>query len=132
MTGVPVQDFLVALADQAILAPLVFALYLFQNDHVPAADDVAANYVEADFDGYPGPIILTWGLGFLNAAGAGENDAALLSWTKTAGIVSNTVYGAYALTSAGDLMFAERFDAPILMGPTGALISYLPRMRFSA
>lgn len=99
---------------------------LFKNNHTPVFTDTVADYTEANFSGYVGPTSVVWGAAFVNGANQGEIDAAELTWTHSGGGTANTVYGIYVTDSAGNLCYAERFDAPVSMGSAGDKIRYTP------
>jgi hypothetical protein len=94
---------------------------------VPAVGDVNANYTEATFDGYASVALGTWNAAFLNGSNQGEIDANPATFTKTAGATTNTVYGAYVTNNAGDVVYAEKFTAPVVMGSTGDSFTYTAR-----
>lgn len=100
---------------------------LFKNNHTPAVTDTEADYQQADYTGYPGAVAPTWGAPFTNGAGKGEIDADPITYTRTAGATSNTIYGAYFLDSAGKLVYADKFPAPIVMASTGDTFDYTPK-----
>jgi hypothetical protein len=103
-------------------------LHLFKNDHVPVVTDIDLNYTEADFSGYASVGLGTWNPAFVNGDGKGEIDAAPASFVHSAGVVNNTIYGAYITDSAGHVMYAERFGAPIIMAANGDTLPYTPRL----
>jgi hypothetical protein len=102
-------------------------LRLFQNNHVPAVGDVNANYTEATFSGYASVALGTWNPAFLNGSNQGEIDAAPATFTHNAGATTNLIYGAYVTDNAGDVIYAERFGAPISMALNGDTFTYTPR-----
>jgi len=99
-------------------------LRLFKNDHVPAVDDVDANYTEANFSGYASHALGNWNAAFLNPDDKGQIDADPHSFVHNGGGTSNTVYGAYVENDAGEIVYAERFDAPRVMSANGDTITY--------
>lgn len=103
-------------------------LKLFKNDHVPASDDVNADYTEANFSGYASVALGDWNAAFLNTDDKGEIDADPASFVHNGGGTSNTIYGAYVVDNAGDVIYAERFDAPRVMSANGDTIPYTARL----
>lgn len=103
-------------------------LKLFKNDHVPAVDDVNANYTEANFSGYAAEALGTWNAAFLNGDDKGEIDADPIAFVHNGGGTSNTIYGAYVVDDNGDVIYAERFEAPRVMSSNGDTITYTPRL----
>lgn len=87
---------------------------LYKNNHTPAVGDLVGDYDEADFDGY-GEITLAWSAAFTNGDGKGQITGDSCTWVRGAGATSNTIYGVYVVDYGGDLMYAEKFPAPISM-----------------
>jgi len=110
-----------------VSANLLTTISLFKNDHVPAFTDTIADYTPADFSGYVGPTALAWGSAFVNGSDQGEIDALPVTWTHTGGATANTIYGIYVLSSAGDLIYAERFPAPLAITSIGDSITYVAK-----
>lgn len=102
-------------------------LKLFQNNHVPAVGDTNANYTEATFSGYASSALGTWNAAFLNGSNQGEIDANAVTFTHNGGGTSNTVYGAYVVDNAGDVVYAEKFSAPLTFASNGDSVTYTPR-----
>jgi len=103
-------------------------LRLFKNDHVPDEADVNGSYTEANFSGYASQALSTWNAAFLNDDDKGEIDADPKTFTHNGGGTSNTVYGAYVTNNAGDVIYAERFDAPRVLSASGDSITYTARI----
>lgn len=103
-------------------------LHLFKNNHVPDVTDVNGDYTEANFSGYAAISALSFGAAFVNPDGKGEVDASPESFTHNGGGTSNTIYGAYVTDDGGDVVYAERFGAPISMASNGDLITYTARV----
>lgn len=103
-------------------------LKLFANNHVPTVTDVNGDYTEATFSGYSSFALGTWNAAFVNGDGKGEIDADPAAFVHNGGGVSNTIYGAYVVNAAGDVVYAERFDAPRTMGANGDTINYIARV----
>jgi len=101
---------------------------LFKNDHVPDPTDVNANYTEANFSGYASQALGTWNAAFLNTDDKGEIDADPKTFTHNGGGTANTVYGAMVKDDNGDVMYAERFDAPRVLSANGDSITYTARL----
>lgn len=112
---------------QALSANILFRIHLFQNNHVPVFTDVLAAYTEATFDGYGGSVVLAWGVPFINGSNQAECDASTVTWVRSGGATSNTIYGIYVTDNAGLLVYAERFGAPVSMTSAGDTIGYTPR-----
>jgi hypothetical protein len=109
-----------------VAAGRLHSLHLFQNNYVPVLSDVVGNYTEATFSGYASQNP-TWGAAFINGSTQAEIDAGALTFTRSAGASSNTIYGIYVLDSGGVLTYAERFPAPVSMATAGDAIVYTPK-----
>src|SRR5437867_487466 len=90
-------------------------LKLFQHNHDPLVTDVDANYTEATFSGYVPKALGTWNAAYVNPSGQGEIDANVQVFSHNGGPAANNVYGAYVDNGAGNVVYAERFPAPVLM-----------------
>lgn len=119
-----------AVLDSLVAGGTVFKnLKLFQNNHTPAVGDVNGDYTEATFTGYSAiDIHSTFGAAFINGSNQGEIDGSQQTFTRSAGATSNTIYGAYVTDNAGDVVFAEKFPAPISMATAGDAILYTPKI----
>jgi len=103
-------------------------LRLFRNDHVPAVDDVNADYTEANFSGYAAVALGDWNAAFLNGDDKGEIDGDPANFAHNGGATSNTIYGVYVTNNAGDVVYAERFDAPRVLSSATDEINYTPKL----
>ena len=97
---------------------------LFKNNYTPVNSSTYADFTEADFSGYAGYASLSWGAAFINGSTQGEIDATQVTWTHNGGGTANTVYGIYITDGSNNLMYAERFSAPISMSTSGNAIPY--------
>lgn len=102
-------------------------LRLFQNNHTPTVTDINANYTEATFNGYAAVALGIWNAAFINGSAQGEIDAPAVTFTHTVGATTNTIYGAYVTDNAGDVIYAEKFTAPIIMASNGDSFTYTPK-----
>lgn len=107
---------------------VLHTLRLFQNDHVPDVLDIDADYTEADFSGYAAVALGSWNPAFVNVDGKGEIDADPTTFEHDGGGDDNNVYGAYITDQAGLVVYAERFDAPIVMEAAGNKVIYTARL----
>jgi len=125
---VVVENGWLGLLDAWVAAGLPAILRLYQNNYFPDPTDTAAAYVEATFSGYPGGTALGFGAAFVNGAGQGEIASMPITFAHNGGGVTNTVYGIYVTDGAGNLIYAERFGAPITMAVATDFIIYTPRV----
>jgi hypothetical protein len=128
MSLVICDDGLVTLAQQRVTPfnNAAFRLRLFTNNHTPVVGDVASDYVEANFGGYTAIVLNAWSYYSITA------DVTLLQETlrfwQWASSPSNTIYGYFVTTSAGQLMWAELNPAgPVTLSTTSDLYVVLPR-----
>lgn len=103
---------------------------LFKNNFTPTGASVAADFTEADFDGYASQTVVAWGAGFLNGSNQGEIDHAIKTWTATGGATPNTIYGYYLTRdSDGKVYYSERNPAGgVLINGAGQTYSVVPRL----
>jgi len=99
---------------------------LFTNNFIPTVDSVLADFTEATFPGYAPQSISTPNAAFLNGTGRGEVDADLMTWTAT-GASGETVFGYFIYDAALDVIWCERFNAPVPMGAPGAAVDVTPK-----
>jgi len=91
---------------------------LYKNNFTPTKASVAADFTEADFSGYADRV-LDWDVAFLNSTPRAQKNAGSETFVRTAGDVSNTIYGAY-ITDAGDMVSAFiAFEEGVSMATEG-------------
>lgn len=120
------QGWLAAMTN-VVAGGVLYRIHLYQNNYIPTIFSTVADFTEADFSGYGTSIVLTWGVPFINGSNQAEIDALAVTWTRSGGPTSNTVYGIYVTDNAGNLAYAERFPAPINMVSIGDAITYTPK-----
>lgn len=128
MANVICQGAYLEVLDQLVSTFKLNKIHLFKNDHVPAVTDTVAAFTEADFSGYLAITPIPFNAAFINGDDKGEIDADPVTWNHSGGATSNTVFGIYVTTLAGDLFYAERFGAPIVMANFGDSITYTAKM----
>jgi len=126
MSNVFVEGGWTRIWDAATAASKLARIRLFKNNKTPAYTDVYADYTDADFSGYTGYAALVWGASFINGSNQGEIDATPVTWTHNGGGTSNTIYGIFVTDGANNLIYAERFPAPVSMSANGDSITYTP------
>jgi hypothetical protein len=107
-----------------VSANLLKRMRLFQNNHTPVNSDTYASYTEATFSGYSGYQNIVWGSAFINGSTQGEIDATQLTWTHNGGGTANTIYGVYITDASDNLLYAERFPAPLTLASSGDAVPY--------
>jgi len=97
-----------------------FSVGLYSNDRFPLLDDTIANYVPCTFTGYDG-LHLLYFIASPQMVGVKVRLTALVQvWERTAGPISNDVFGYYVVDGSGALQFAERFcNGPFPMNVPG-------------
>lgn len=101
---------------------------LFVNDHEPDYTDTFASFVDATFSGYPGYTALAWGAAFINGSNQGQDNATQVSWQHSGGVIGELVYGAFVTDEDDNLLWADRFDAPVSMTTAADSLFYQPRL----
>jgi hypothetical protein len=96
---------------------------LYQNNHVPAAGDTAANYTVANFAGYAQGTInnTTWGAAAVTNHIAQTTQATTNQWNATAAAQPQTIFGYFVTDNNGNLKYAEMFANSITMNPSDQL-----------
>lgn len=94
---------------------------LFKNDFIPTLDSGLADFAESTFPGYAPQSISTPNPAFQNGAGRGEVDADQLTWTAT-GASAEVAFGYFIYNLALDVLWCQRFNAPVPMGAIGAAL----------
>lgn len=94
-------------------------LRLFKNDKLPAATDVASDYLEADFSGYARQSLSDLG-GVSNVGGVSQISTGTHTFAHNGGPNQNPIYGWYAVSPTGVLIAVSRNgSAPIVLNGAG-------------
>lgn len=83
---------------------LSFQLKLFQNNFTPSKSSVFANFTEATFSGYTAQTVTF--SGSTVTANVASIAAAAITFTRSIGATSNTIYGWYLTDSISSKVFA--------------------------
>lgn len=86
-----------------------YSLKLYKNNYTPTAASTAANFTEADFDGYTAKILVraNWNTS-TTVSGKASTSYPQQSWT--CGVTTNDIYGYYVQgADSGVVLWAERF-----------------------
>lgn len=94
---------------------------LFKNNFIPTLDSLLAAFSESSFPGYAPQTINTPNPAFLSGTGRGEVDADLITFTAT-GASAEVAYGYFIYDLALDVIWCQRFNAPVPMGAPGASV----------
>lgn len=89
-------------------------LHLFSNNVTPTDAFTNADVTECIFSGYSSINLTGWTAAFLNAANIGEMQEVLRTFTRSAGAVSDNVYGYFIRNSLGDYLMGERNPAGVV------------------
>lgn len=92
---------------------------LFQNQISIDPSTKKADLVVADFDGYAPKTVTALLPAYLDPIGGASAQIATIQFDHTGGGTSNTIYGAWVETAAGDLVLLIQFDAGIPMTGIG-------------
>jgi hypothetical protein len=88
-----------------------YSVKLFQNNYIPSSSTTAADFTEADFDGYA-PVTLNrsdWSTPTIDISSDALSTAPSQSWT--CGTFGNTIFGYYVLGStSGKVLWSERLS----------------------
>jgi hypothetical protein len=106
---------------------------LFKNDYTPNADTVLGDLMQADFTGYAEIEINTPVTQVaLDATFRAVTIWAMITWTKS-GATGNTIYGYYARSEAGELLWAERFTSgAYAMSVDGQTLPLYPTLTYTS
>jgi hypothetical protein len=102
---------------------------LFKNDIIPTPDTVlgVGGLVDANFDGYAQKAALHSVGPFFDPNLNFEIQSPSITWTPTAGVTPNTIYGMYVIDSTGALVYSCRFTNPVLLSGILTGITVVPR-----
>jgi hypothetical protein len=93
---------------------------LFKNDYTPGANTTAANFDEATFPGYDSLHASQLGeVAFDPTTGKERQVFDAVTFTRTAGTGSETIYGYWMESDNLDLEWCERFTSPVTMAVAG-------------
>lgn len=104
-------------------------LRLYKNNYTPLGTSVAADFTEANFDGYAAIRINDFGAAALDGSNQAHIDAPIKTFTCTGATTSNDIYGYYyTRADDGTLVSAERNAAgPFTINAAGLTYSVVPR-----
>ena len=95
-----------------------FQLRLFQNNFAPSKSSVYANFTDATFSGYFGSTV-AWGAVSV-AANQATSVASAITFTRSIGATSNTIYGWYLVDISTSKVFAcNLLSSPKAMNTNG-------------
>lgn len=110
--------------ERALVTRLRFALYT--NDLTPTVNTRLTDFQEASFPGYV-RAAPRWGSPYPDPRGFLKITSGAISWTRTAGPGTQTVYGWYAVDPLRErVVWARRFDVPVVVNAPGAVAALAP------
>jgi len=127
MTAILVKTGRVRLADVALVTiGGNWRLRLFQNNATVDEDTVIGDLTEATFSGYI-EATPTFGGAAINGNDNAQADGSSETFTHSGGGTNNTIYGWYLVDNgSGDLVWAEKYGAPVSMNAGGLFITVQP------
>ena len=109
-------------AMKALIALLLadeIKLRLGKNNITVGKSTVIGDFTEADFTGYAA-VSITWGTVAVDGSHNAYSDITPITFTRSSGATSNTIYTWYVTNSAGSVLYAGRtLDTPIPMTVNG-------------
>lgn len=103
---------------------------LFQNNVALGQGTVNADLTICDFSGYIGGVVTSgWAVPIITG-GHSKTAANLLSFIHDGGPVSNNVFSYRYTDASGNLLFVEKFAAPILMQAGSPPLQFFPVLTF--
>lgn len=90
-------------------------VHLFSNNITPDEDTVLGDFTECTYSGYGGGQTPTWDGPTTDMSNRAAITSEVMQYAHNGGATANTVYGYYVVASGTDLVFCERFAAPIVM-----------------
>jgi hypothetical protein len=113
--------------------PGPYAWSLFSVNVVPSFDSVAADLPVETLNAVGTKGVTTFGSPYLTPEGQWEiSSPTILEWTSAIADVGKTIYGYAVIDVAGVLLFAERFDNPIVIGVAGQMVQVFPRVQLAS
>jgi hypothetical protein len=103
---------------------------LYQNNLSPTGQNVLADFVLADFDGYSDSVAIEWGSAYENSNGQSQivGDSKQFSCT---GSLSNEIFGYLVVSGTGSgetLCYSEELASPVTLNQTGQALNVIPVM----
>lgn len=100
---------------EQLLADVVYCRLFVAPPAPNLSSSLLADFFEANYDGYNGPLPITWGTVGVNGEGRAYSLSAALAFAA-ANVGSQTVYGWYLTNATGDRIYGLNvFDPPLLI-----------------
>jgi hypothetical protein len=113
--------------------PGPYAWSLFSANVVPSFNTVAADVPIETLDAVGSQGVITFGAPYLTPEGQWEiSSPTILSWVSAMADIGKTIYGYAVMDVTGILIFAERFDVPIVISVAGQAVQVFPRVQLPA
>lgn len=108
-------------------------LRLYKNNYTPVDASVAGDFTEANFDGYAGIALSSWGTPATDGSGNALVQHDTLIFQPTGSGVSNTIYGYYVTEPGGAIVYAELNPAGgQVVGTPADLYPVVPRFSLTS
>src|SRR5262245_30604825 len=110
---IPVQERLVIVDNMhAVGGPLAGnKVDIYKNDYVPTSTSIASAFTPCDFVGYAQSAVIVWLPAFLNTLEQAVTvSQTVVTFRPTDSTKPQVAFGYYITDTAGNLVFAERFD----------------------
>jgi hypothetical protein len=110
-------------------------LKLYVNDISPAAADTSVSYTEMSTNAYVAKTLVqeNWTTTSVTDPDGGDMAEAVYAqqeWTFDDTGGANTIYGYFIVDEDGDVMWAQRFDTPRVVGEIGDLLRLTPKKTY--
>jgi hypothetical protein len=106
-----------------------YTYHLYTNNYTPIHGSVIGDFTEATsgaFPGYAAQAATPWGTPTV-ASSVATSTAPMLTWTASSMPGSPvTIYGYYVDDGAGNLLWAELFQSPVVVTNSGDSVNLIP------
>jgi hypothetical protein len=126
------EELEVSLQTQLNLAapPGPYAWSLFSTNVVPSFNTVAADVPVETLNAVGSKGVTTFGAPYLTPEGQWEiSSPTVLQWVAAIADLGKTIYGYAVMDVTGILLFAERFDTPVVISTVGQAVQVFPRVQ---
>lgn len=105
-------------------------VHLYRNNYTPVESSLAANFTEANYEGYASQNVTGWTDATL-VSNRGQTTADPNVFVHSAGSTSNEIYGYWIEdpADAGSVLWAEKFLSPITLAAAGDALALFLKYR---